>query len=165
MGRGEGEGCYCAVNHILRAIIDTQAKNYPTVIIDSEAGLEHISRRTARDVDLLLVVTDASARGMHTARRVSALADELRVSFGRIMVLVNKVTDQTRPIMEKHAAEAGLDLIGFLPYDPQVAENDVLGKPIWELADDAPVMQAAKAVFAKLDAIREEQRRKISVLG
>ncbi len=165
MGRSEGEGCYCAVNHILRAIIDTQAKNYPTVIIDSEAGLEHISRRTARDVDLLLVVTDASARGMHTAQRVATLAKELRVDFGRVVVLVNKVTDSTRPIMEKHAVDAGLDLVGFLPYDPQVAENDVLGKPIWDLADDEPVLKAAKDVFTRLDEIREERQGKISTLG
>ena len=165
MGRGEGEGCYCAVNHILRSIIDTQAKNYPTVIIDSEAGLEHISRRTARDVDLLLVVTDASARGMHTARRVAELAEELRVNFGRIVVLVNKATDNTRDVMAQHAKDAGLELIGFLPYDLEVAENDVMGNPIWDLPDDNPVILAARDVFARLDEIRKEQLSKISVLG
>jgi CO dehydrogenase maturation factor len=161
MGRSEGEGCYCAVNHILRGIIDTQARNYPTVVIDSEAGLEHISRRTARDVDVMLVVTDASARGISTARRVAELAGELRVDFGRLLVLANKVTDQTQPIIEKHAEESGLELIGFLPFDHQVVENDALGKPIWELPEDHPVVRAAREVFARLDVIREEKMGRV----
>lgn len=157
MGRSEGEGCYCAVNHILRGIIDNQARNYPTVVIDSEAGLEHISRRTARDVDVMLVVTDASARGVQTARRVAELASELRVNFGRLLVLVNKVTEQTQKIIEGHAEQAGLELVGFLPFDPKIVENDALGRPIWDLPEDQPVVRAAREVFRRLDAIREEK--------
>ena len=160
MGRGEGEGCYCAVNHILRGIIDMQARHYPTVVIDSEAGLEHISRRTARDVDVMLVVTDASARGVGTARRVAQLAQELNVTFGRTVMLVNKVTGETRAIMARQAEEAELDVIGFLPYDPRVAENDALGRSVWELPEDGPVMQAAQEVFARLDAIRADRLAK-----
>jgi CO dehydrogenase maturation factor len=160
MGRGEGEGCYCAVNHILRGIIDMQARHYPTVVIDSEAGLEHISRRTARDVDVMLVVTDASARGVGTARRVAQLAQELNVTFGRTVMLVNKVTGETRAIMARQAEEAELEVIGFLPYDPRVAENDALGRSVWELPEDGPVMQAAQEVFARLDAIRADRLAK-----
>jgi len=157
MGRGEGEGCYCAVNHILRGIIDSQASRYPTVVIDSEAGLEHISRRTARDMDVLLLVTDPTARGMGTARRVSDLARQLKVSFDHLFVLVNKVTDSTRPLMEKAAAAGGLKLAGFLPFDPAVAENDARGKSVWELPADGPVLGAAAAIFAKLDKVREDK--------
>jgi CO dehydrogenase maturation factor len=160
MGRGEGEGCYCAVNHILRGIIDMQARHYPTVVIDSEAGLEHISRRTARDVDVMLVVTDASARGVGTARRVAQLAQELNVTFGRTVMLVNKVTGETRAIMARQAEEAELEVIGFLPYDPRVAENDALGRSVWELPEDGPVLQAAREVFARLDAIRADRLAK-----
>lgn len=163
MGRGEGEGCYCAVNHILRSIIDGQARNYASVVIDSEAGLEHISRRTARDVDVMLVVTDASARGVGTARRVCELARELKVRFGRTLVLVNKVTDQTRAIMARHAEAAGLEVVGYLPYDPAVAENDSRGLPIWSLSDDSPVVRASQEVFRRLDAIRKERLRKAGV--
>jgi CO dehydrogenase maturation factor len=163
MGRGEGEGCYCAVNHILRSIIDGQARNYASVVIDSEAGLEHISRRTARDVDVMLVVTDASARGVGTARRVCELARELRVQFGRTLVLVNKVTDETRAIMADHAAAAGLEVVGYLPYDPAVAENDSRGLPIWALPEDSPVMRACQDVFRRLDAVREERLRRVGV--
>ena len=160
MGRGEGEGCYCAVNHILRGIIDMQARHYPTVVIDSEAGLEHISRRTARDVDVMLVVTDASARGVGTARRVAQLAQELNVTFGRTVMLVNKVTGETRAIMARQAEEAELEVIGFLPYDPRVAENDALGRSVWELPEDGPVMTAARDVFTRLDAIRADRLAK-----
>jgi len=160
MGRGEGEGCYCAVNHILRGIIDMQARHYPTVVIDSEAGLEHISRRTARDVDVMLVVTDASARGVGTARRVAQLAQELNVTFGQTVMLVNKVTGETRAIMARQAEEAELEVIGFLPYDPRVAENDALGRSVWELPEDGPVLQAAQEVFARLDAIRADRLAK-----
>lgn len=163
MGRGEGEGCYCAVNHILRSIIDGQARNYPFVVIDSEAGLEHISRRTARDVDVMLVVTDASARGMGTARRVCELARELRVQFGRTLVLVNKVTEETRPIMARHAEEAGLEVVGYLPYDPAVAEQDSRGLPIWSLPADSAVVKASEEVFRRLDAVREERLRRVGV--
>jgi CO dehydrogenase maturation factor len=160
MGRGEGEGCYCAVNHILRGIIDQQARHYPTVVIDSEAGLEHISRRTARDVDVMLVVTDASARGVGTARRVAQLASELNVTFGRTVMVVNKVTGETRAIMARHAEETALEVIGFLPYDPRVAENDAQGRSVWELPEDGPVTQAAQGIFAKLDTIRADRLAK-----
>lgn len=155
MGRSEGEGCYCAVNHILRAIIDTQAANYPVVVIDSEAGLEHVSRRTCRDVDLMLMVTDATVRGLATARRVAQLASELKVEFGRTEVLVNKITEQTRPLMERHARESGLSVLGYLPFDPQVAENDAHGTPVWELPPDGPVMKAAAEVVEKILRIRD----------
>ncbi|MCU0822033.1 MAG: AAA family ATPase [Spirochaetes bacterium] len=158
MGRGEGEGCYCAVNNILRSIIDTQVKNYETTIIDSEAGLEHISRRTARDVDVMLVVTDTSARGLTTAKRVVELSDELRVDFGRILVVANKVTDATRAIIDEQAKKNRLEVIGYLPVNDQVAANDALGKSIWELPDDNPVVIAAQQVFQKIDEVRKAKQ-------
>jgi len=156
MGRSEGEGCYCAVNHILRRIIDAQAQNYPTVIIDAEAGLEHISRRTARDVDLMLMVTDTSARGVNTARRVSELGRELRVDFGRVLVLVNKATDATRPLIARQTEAAGLELLGFLPFDPAVQENDAQGRSVWDLPHDGPLMRAAADLLPLIDRIRRE---------
>ena len=159
MGRGEGEGCYCAVNHLLRGIIDTQARNYPTVVVDSEAGLEHISRRTARDVDVMLVVTDPTTKGIGTARRVAELARELKVHFGRLLVLVNKTTPATEGLMEDYLRQEGLELIGFLPFDPAVAENDARGKPVWEIPEGQPILRSAEKIFARLDAIREEKKR------
>lgn len=158
MGRGEGEGCYCSVNNILRSIIDTQVKNYETTIIDSEAGLEHISRRTCRDVDIMVVVTDASARGMNTAKRVAELVNELYINFGKIFVVANKITDKTKDIIDKQARDSGLEIIGYLPIDAQIAENDALGKSVWELPDDNPVVAAAQQVFKRIDEVRLEKQ-------
>jgi len=157
MGHGEGHGCYCAVNHILRSIIDSQARNYVTVIIDCEAGLEHISRRTTRDVDVMLVVTDGSAKGVTTAQRVRTLSSKLNVNVGRIVVVANKVAPATKAIIEEKIAEAGLELLGSLPLDPDVAEIDAQGKSIWLLPEDGPLMTAAKSLCAQLDALRGRQ--------
>ncbi|MFO7962296.1 MAG: AAA family ATPase [Desulfobacterales bacterium] len=164
MGRSEGEGCYCHINHILRSIIDSQAKNYSTIVIDSEAGLEHISRRTARNVDLMLIVSDGSAKGMATAARVKKIAEELNIEFGRMMVLANKIADKTRDIIKKYADEAGLELLGFLPFDPDVAEMDALAKPIWQLPKNSGTMTAAKDAFARIDDIRKEKMSEIRSL-
>ncbi|MFC1823801.1 AAA family ATPase [Thermodesulfobacteriota bacterium] len=161
MGRSEGEGCYCHVNHILRSIIDTHARNYDTVVIDSEAGLEHISRRTARDVDVMLVVSDASAKGIATARRVKELASELRIEFGHTLLLANKITDQTRDIIAGHVEKEGLDLLGFIPFDPNVSQLDALGNSIWELPEDSPVMIATNEAFQKLEDLRQEKLNRI----
>ena len=161
MGRSEGEGCYCHVNHILRSIIDTHARSYDTVVIDSEAGLEHISRRTARDVDVMLVVSDASAKGIATARRVKELASELRIEFGHTLLLANKITDQTRDIIAGHVEKEGLDLLGFIPFDPNVSQLDALGNSVWELPDDSPVMIATNEAFQKLEDLRQEKLNRI----
>jgi CO dehydrogenase maturation factor len=161
MGRSEGEGCYCVVNHILRSVIDSQARNYDTIIIDSEAGLEHISRRTARDVDVMLVVSDASVKGIATARRVKEIAAELRIDFGHTVLLANKITEQTREIIAGHVKKEGLELLGFIPFDLNVSELDALGKPIWELPADSPVMIATAEAFQKIENFRQDKLRRV----
>ena len=98
MGRSEGEGCYCAVNHVLRQVIDARASSYDFVVMDCEAGLEHLSRRTTRDVDLMIAVTDATRNGLITAKRVQEIAKELRVDFGDIVTVANRITEETKPI-------------------------------------------------------------------
>lgn len=142
MGRSEGEGCYCAVNHILRQIIDGWASSYDFTIIDCEAGLEHLSRRTTRDVDLLLAVTDATKNGILTARRVQELCRELHVEFGRVLVVANRITPQTMPVVKRLAEENGLNIVGFVPYDPLIAELDLQGRPVMDLPADSPACQA-----------------------
>lgn len=147
MGRSEGAGCYCTINHILRDVIDTKAGNYDTVIIDCEAGLEHLSRRTTRGADVMLVVTDATKRGILTAKRVEELSREVDIGFDRIVVVANKVTPETRPIMEQLGKEMGVEVIGYIPFDPLISQYDALGKSLMELPDDSPSVQAAYAIF------------------
>lgn len=152
MGRSEGAGCYCTINHILRDVIDTKAMNYDTVIIDCEAGLEHLSRRTTRGTDIMVVVTDATKKGILTARRVKELSKEVDIEFDRIVVVANKVTPETRPIMEKLGKENDLDVIGYIPFDPNISQFDALGKSILELPQDSPCVLAAHEIFGRIKA-------------
>ena len=96
MGRPEGSGCYCAVNNMLRRIIENLSSNYDVIIIDTEAGLEHLSRRTTQNVDVMLVVTDKSKRGMLTAKRIGKLADDLDIKFKELYLVLNRVKDDTK---------------------------------------------------------------------
>lgn len=144
MGRSEGAGCYCAVNHILRDVIDSRASSYDYTIIDTEAGLEHLSRRTTRDVDLMVVVTEPTLNGILTAKRVHELAKEIDIGFGRIMIVANKITEQTRPMAQKLAAEHGLKIDFFIPFDPAVGLQDAMGKPMYQLPEDSPASKAAR---------------------
>jgi CO dehydrogenase maturation factor len=109
MGRPEGSGCYCAVNHMLREIIDKWAKGYKFVIIDTEAGLEHLSRRTTQDVDVMIVVTDTSKRGVETAKRIKELASELDIVFKKLFVVINRSKEGMTQGIKNELSEAGLD--------------------------------------------------------
>ena len=157
MGRSEGAGCYCTINHILRDVIDTKAGNYDTVIIDCEAGLEHLSRRTTRGADIMIVVTDATKRGVLTAKRVEELSREVDIGFDRTGVVANKVTPETRPILEEMGRQEGLEIIGYIPFDPMIAQFDAMGRSLFELPEDTPSVQAAYTIF---DNIREEAEKR-----
>ena len=160
MGRSEGAGCYCTINHILRDVIDTKSKNYDTIIIDCEAGLEHLSRRTTRGADIMIVVTDATKKGILTAKRVKELSLEVNIAFDRIVVIANKVTPETRDIMEKLGKENGLDIIGYIPFDPLISQYDAMGKPILELPEESPSVSAAYEIFSRIRAEVEEKFKK-----
>lgn len=157
MGRSEGPGCYCTINHILRDVIDTKSKNYDTVIIDCEAGLEHLSRRTTRDADEMIVVTDATKKGIMAAKRVKELSQEVNIDFDRIGVIANKVTPETRPLMEKLGKENGLEIIGYVPFDPLISEFDAVGRALLELPEDSPCLVAAYEIFDSIKAEADER--------
>jgi CO dehydrogenase maturation factor len=152
MGRPEGPGCYCAANNILRTSVDRLSDSYDFVVIDNEAGLEHLSRRTTRDVDLLLLVSDPSLRGIIAAGRVAELVDELKTEVGQIYLVVNRVNGETLPAsLTKAIDEQKLTLAGLLPADPAVNELDAEGEPIVKLPEDAPARRALEAILASLN--------------
>lgn len=159
MGRPEGPGCYCAANNILRLCIDRLSKAYDYVVIDNEAGLEHLSRRTTRDVDFLLLVSDPTIRGLITAGRAASLAKELKINVGQVHLLLNRVPTDGRgrpllnPALEEVISEQKLHLAGLIPVDPLVAEFDAVGNSLFELPDDAPVYRAVKEVIRSLDGL------------
>jgi len=150
MGRPEGPGCYCAANHVLREIIDTLAKNYDYVVIDTEAGLEHLSRRTTQNVDVMLVVTDTSKRGITTAARIKELTQELDIKFEEMYVVINRATEETKEKLEEYAREIGLEVIGVVPEDENVRRFDHEGRPLIELPDDTPAFRAVREIAEKI---------------
>jgi len=150
MGRPEGQGCYCPVNHMLREIIDGFSQHYDFVVIDNEAGMEHLSRRTTRDVDILLVVTDPTVRGMKAAEGIVQLANDLQINVGRVVLVVNRVEGDL-PLPLRQALDGlNMELADVIPADPCVAEYDAVGRPLVELGADSPAAQAIEALAEKL---------------
>jgi len=150
MGRPEGSGCYCAINHMLRDIIDNITGSYDYVVIDAEAGLEHLSRRTTENVDSLLVVSDASRKGLETAGRIKELTQELNISFNEIYLILNRVTQENKEVLGKEAEKFGIEIIGSIPDDPEVRNYDLVGKPITELSPESTVYKEAEKIVKQL---------------
>jgi CO dehydrogenase maturation factor len=152
MGRPEGPGCYCAANNILRTSVDRLSDAYDYVVIDNEAGLEHLSRRTTRDVDLLFVVSDPTLRGIVAAGRVAEVVEELKTAVGAIYLVVNRVIGGKLPeSLLKAVDEQGLKLAGLIPADPAVNELDAQGQPIVRLPADAPSRHALEVILASVN--------------
>ncbi|MDY6823197.1 MAG: AAA family ATPase [Thermodesulfobacteriota bacterium] len=147
MGQPEGAGCYCAANTLLTNFLEKLTDNYPYVVMDNEAGMEHISRLTTKDVDILLIVTDASRRGLQAAIRINELARNLNIGMGRSYLIINQSREKTPESMLKLIEEGGLELAGTLPADDTLYEFDLEGRPTIELPDDNPAVQAAFKIF------------------
>ena len=152
MGRPEGPGCYCAANNILRTSVDRLSDAYDYVVIDNEAGLEHLSRRTTRDVDLLLVVSDPSLRSIIAAERVIELVDELKTDVGEAYLIVNRVPESglSEPL-RAYIEEKGLRLVGTVPADPAVNELDAMGEPIVKLPPESPARRKLEEILSSLN--------------
>jgi CO dehydrogenase maturation factor len=146
MGRPEGPGCYCAANNMLRANIDKIGSSYDYVVIDNEAGLEHLSRQTTRDVDALVLVTDPTLRGLVAAARAQALVGELRTHVGRIGLVVNRVRGDLPPALQSAIEEHGLTLWAVIPEEPTIGALDAGGRPLAELPSDSPIREAVREV-------------------
>jgi CO dehydrogenase maturation factor len=147
MGRPEGPGCYCAANHMLREAIDRLGNNYESVVIDNEAGMEHISRQTTRDVDWLFIITDPSQRGLAAAEHIIRLVDSLGTRIGRSGLIVNRVAGELADSFRERASALGIPLLGTLPQDSAIGEYDAEGRPLIELDDSSAVYPAVKAIL------------------
>jgi CO dehydrogenase maturation factor len=154
MGRPEGQGCYCAVNHLLRQILDDLGKSYSWVVVDNEAGMEHISRRTTRDVDLLVVVTDPTVRGARAAQTIAAMAAESDVAVRRKVLVVNRVRPSTAlgtggdlpPELSAALEATGLPIAAELPADDRLSDLDAQGTSLLQLNGASPAGQAVEAL-------------------
>jgi CO dehydrogenase maturation factor len=149
MGRPEGPGCYCAANHMLREAIDRLGDNYRSVVIDNEAGMEHISRQTTRDVDWLFIVSDPSQRGLAAAEQIVRLVDSLGTRIGHSGLVVNRVVGELPPEFRERAEALGVPLLGLLPQDPVINKYDAEGRPLIDLDDSSAIYPAVKALLQK----------------
>ncbi len=147
MGRPEGPGCYCAANSLARRYIDVLTDNYKYVVIDNEAGMEHLSRLTTQNVDLLFVVSDPTVRGIRTAGRILEVVKELGLNIKDLALIVNRVQGEFDPKMAALVEEIGLKLAGVLPADETIAAFDLEGKPTIQLPDDIPAVKKANEIF------------------
>jgi len=150
MGRSEGPGCYCAVNHNLREVIDTLSKNYRYVIIDNEAGMEHLSRRTTRDVEHLLVVTDPTQRGIVAAERIAGLRDELDIRVENAYLILNRVVDDVPQPLQERIDMLDIPLLGVIPADSELTSYEFSGRPLIELDDENPVYSAIRKMMVEI---------------
>ena len=151
MGRTQGKGCYCYVNGVLKTQIDKYAKNYRYLVMDNEAGLEHVARGTLPHVDTMLLISDCSRRGIQAVARLAEMIEELGLKPGQMGLIVNRapggVLDEgVKAEIEKH----GLTLFGVLPHDEAVYRCDCDGEPTAKLPDSDPVKTALRDIMARL---------------
>lgn len=151
MGRPEGPGCYCAANNIIRKYTDLLSEKYPYVVIDNEAGMEHLSRRTTHKVDILLIVSDPTVKGVQTAKRIHDLVDELRLDVEQRVLIINRVVGSEEEELRRLAEKLGLTVAALVPQDEMVFTYDLEGRPLFELPEDAKVV---KALVSMLDSLR-----------
>jgi len=150
MGRSEGPGCYCAVNHNLRDVVDSISKNYRYVVIDNEAGMEHLSRRTTRDVEHMLIVTDPTQRGLVAAQRIAELRTELDIRVENAYLIVNRLAGEMPPALEKAIQQLPIPLLGVVPSDSDLMDFEFSGRPLVELGDDSPVYRCVADMMAQV---------------
>jgi len=150
MGRGEGPECYCYPNLILKKFADTLADNYAYMVMDNEAGMEHLSRRTTQNIDELLLISDHSVKGIRTVARIRELVSELKLVVKRQWVLINFAPTKLDPLVTDELDRLGIDRITTIPLDNEVYEYDLKLKPLLELPDASKAVAAVSDLMAKL---------------
>jgi len=150
MGQPEGAGCYCAANSLLTRFMDQLTGNYPYLVMDNEAGMEHISRLTTRNVDVLLIVADASRRGLQAGLRINDLAKNLNIGVARTCLMINQAKGSPPEAVMDIIRSAELEFVGTVLEDDTLYEYDLNGQPTIEMPMDTPSVRAAFAIFDNL---------------
>lgn len=149
MGRPEGPGCYCAANNMLRGCIDRLGSNYAYIVIDNEAGMEHISRQTTRNIDLLFVLSGPTYRGLAAAEHIVGLTKELGTRIGQSYLVMNNVNGELPETFVQRVEGLGIPLLGTLPRDPMISDYDLEGRMLIELDDTSLIYPAVKGLLRK----------------
>jgi CO dehydrogenase maturation factor len=150
MGKGEGTGCYCYPNAVLRKYIDLLTKNYPYVVLDNEAGMEHVSRRLSDRIDLMLMVSDYSIKGVRAAGRIRELSKELKLEIKKQFLVINRAPGPLEAPLKEEVARQGLELLDLVPVDEKVFEYDLNGNPIIDLPGGCPAVKAVNGLMGRL---------------
>lgn len=151
MGRTQGHGCYCFVNGLLQTQIAKYAGRYTYTVVDNEAGMEHISRGVLPSVDIILLVSDCSRRGVQAVGRIAKLVESLDLKAKQVKLIINKAPDgQLSDGIKEEIAIQGLDLLAVVPMDELVYKYDTEGIPLVNLPEDAPVKVAVRDIIQKI---------------
>jgi CO dehydrogenase maturation factor len=151
MGRPEGPGCYCAANNVIRKYSDKLADKYPYVVIDNEAGMEHLSRRTTHKVNLMLILSDPTLKGLSTAQRINGLIDELSLEIERKILIINRVSETDFAKLSDYTKDYSFEKISQLPVDENVFHYDIEGKPVFHLPPDSQIVRSFFSLLETLD--------------
>lgn len=150
MGQPEGQGCYCAANTLLTNFLERLVDNYPYIVMDNEAGMEHISRLTTRNVDVLLIISDTSRRSLQAGFRINKLARDLSIGAKKSYLVVNQAKSALSATVTSMIDEAGLVLAGMIPENEEIYEYDLNGRPTMTLGQDNPAVQAGFNIFNQI---------------
>ncbi|MFC1919138.1 AAA family ATPase [Chloroflexota bacterium] len=150
MGRGEGPECYCYPNSLLRKLVDSLTGNYAYVVMDNEAGMEHLSRRTTQNIDVLLMVSDHSVKGVRTLARIRDLASELNLAVGKQLVVVNFAPGELAPLVSEELARLEIEPVTLIPEDEAIYKYDLELKPLMGLPDDSKAVKVVNGLMAEL---------------
>ena len=150
MGRSEGPGCYCAVNHNLREVVDSISKNYRYVVIDNEAGMEHLSRRTTRDVEHLFIVSDPTHRGIVAAERIAEFRKDMDINIENVYLIINRLPGDMPDPLSERINKMDIPLLGVVPNDSELTNMEFSGLPVVDIGEDSPVFQAITLMLGKI---------------
>ncbi len=151
MGNPQGPGCYCYPNDLLKNYLEKLSKNYDYMLVDNEAGLEHLSRRLVPTVDLLLVTSDSTARGIRSAGRVKEIVNNVQIAVSKMGLIIGRSREGELEQLDGEIKNSGLELFGTVPNDPLVADYDLKGQALLHLPDDSEAVRASRDIFSSLD--------------
>ena len=150
MGRQEGTGCYCMVNNILNRFSEELSKSYKYLVVDNEAGMEHLSRRTSGRVDMLLLITDYSLRGLRALKRIHDMLGGLKLDVRNKGMVVTRAPEKLSDAFMNEAREIGVPILGLIPDDGLLLDFDMEKRSLMDLPDDSPSVMAVDAMMNKI---------------
>ena len=151
MGRGEGPGCYCAANNLFKKYIDMLQDSYDYIVMDNEAGMEHLSRKTTHNVKYLLLISDPSLRGVQTAARLRDLSKELKINIGKVFLILSRVDNKPDNRLLDFVKEQDFEILGIINSDKNIIDIELSGKSIFELPTESTSLQQVKEIVKKLE--------------